>query len=66
MTIILGKVLLRCPETGEEVTLHNKCMNIDGKGTNCKHFKHFCIQGNKVWVACSSEKDPRGLSHDEE
>jgi len=60
MTIILGKAHLKCPLTGEEVVLHKDCMNKDGKGNSCPFFKHFCIQGNKVWIAC--KKTPKRFS----
>jgi len=59
LTIILGKVVLTCPETGEEVVLHEDCMNKDGKGKNCPYFKHFGIEGSKVAVTCESTKYPR-------
>jgi len=52
LTIILGKVVLKCPETGKEVVLHEDCINKDGRGNNCPNFKHFGIQGSKVWIAC--------------
>lgn len=45
MTVIKGKVVLICPKTNEEVTLHKNCIE-------CPCFKHFGLGGWKIYVAC--------------
>jgi len=54
MGVILGKVVLKCPKKGKEVVLHEDCMNADGEGNSCVHFKHYGIEGSKIAVTCTA------------
>jgi len=56
MVMLRGKVVVMCPETGAEVTVHKQCANPKGDGTPCPYFKHWGILGNKVSVTCTSTK----------
>lgn len=51
--IIKGKAVFKCPKTGKEVRLDEKCTNADGKGNNCEFFKHWMWQGTRPLLACS-------------
>lgn len=51
--IITGKAVFKCPKTGEEVSLHKECTNINGKGDNCPHYQHWTWQGSHPLLACN-------------
>jgi len=51
--IIKGKAIFTCPKTGEKVHLHKECTNIDGKGNNCPHYKHWSWEGPHPLLACN-------------
>lgn len=51
MTIIIGKVVLECPETGKQVQLHKDCKE-------CGKLRHYGFKGYKVAVTCKSTKPP--------
>ena len=51
--IIKGKAVFKCPKTGEEVKLHKRCTNIDGKGNNCPHYKHWSWEGARPLLVCT-------------
>jgi len=43
---ILGKVVLTCPKTKEEVSLDKDCVK-------CEKFEHWGMQGARPYIACS-------------
>lgn len=50
--IIKGKAVFTCPQTGQEVLLHETCTNIDHQGNNCPFFKHWSWQGAHPVLVC--------------
>jgi len=50
--IIKGVAVFTCPKTGEEVRLDKECTNIDGKGNNCPHYKHWSWEGARPLLVC--------------
>ena len=56
MVLLRAVIRIVCPKTGKEVELHKECQDADGKGTPCQYYKHFGLEGHKVYVACASTK----------
>lgn len=56
MVLLSAIIRIVCPETGKEVKLHEVCQDADGKGTPCQYYKHFGVEGQKIYVACASVK----------
>ena len=56
MVLLRAIIRIVCPETGKEVKLHEDCQNADKKGNPCQYYKHFGVEGNKLYVACMSSK----------
>jgi len=57
MGLILARVRLKCPKTGEEVELIKDCMDPQGNGESCENFKHYGIQGSLIVIACKLNID---------
>jgi len=51
--IIKGDVVLKCPKTGKEVRLYKDCLKWDDPKNTCEYYKHFGIEGHRIWIACA-------------
>lgn len=51
MTLLPGKLVVKCPKTDNEVNVRKDCVE-------CKAFKHVSWEGLKPLITCDYEKKP--------
>lgn len=51
MVLLTGKIVVKCPRSGEEVAVDKKCVE-------CDDYKHLGLKGAKVLVSCKYRRIP--------